>query len=63
MGKQRSNSCGHPSSASDKPEQLLTIVEVAEWLGVSTSTLYHHDPGEGPTRISSATRSATGDVA
>jgi len=51
MSKQRPTSCGHPPTRAGEPEQLLTIVEVAEWLGVSTSTLYHHDPGEGPTHI------------
>ena len=47
----RQTSCGHPLTRPGESEQLLTILQVAEWLGVSTSTLYHHDPGEGPTRI------------
>jgi len=29
----------------------LTINHVADWLSVSVSTLYHHDPGEGPERL------------
>ena len=49
-GKQTS-SCGHLPSRPGEVERLLTITQVAEWLGVSTSTLYQHDPGEGPNRI------------
>ena len=51
MSKRRSTSCGHPETRPGHAEQLLTITEVAKWLGVSTSTLYHLDPAEGPTRI------------
>ena len=51
MSKQRTTSCGHAATAPGRAEQLLTITEVAKWLGVSTSTLYHLDPAEGPTRI------------
>jgi len=51
MKGKTANSCGHQPSRPGQVEQLLTITEVAEWLGVSTSTLYHHDPSEGPNRI------------
>ena len=51
MSNKRPTSCGHPPTRAGATEELLTIAQVAEWLGVSTSTLYHHDEGEGPNRI------------
>jgi len=52
MSVQRPMSCGHPPTRAGEPEQLLTIQQVAEWLGVSTSTLYHQGAtDDGPTRI------------
>ena len=51
MSNQRANKCGHAPTTSGKPEQLLTIPQVAEWLGVSVSTIYHMSDGEGPHRI------------
>jgi len=51
MKDKQTSSCGHHPSQPGQVEQLLTITEVADWLGVSTSMLYHHDPGEGPSRI------------
>lgn len=51
MSSQRPNKCGHPSTTAGKPEQLLMIPQVAEWLGVSVSTIYHMRDGEGPNRI------------
>ena len=34
--------CGHRPAATDGPDRLLTINEVADWIGVSVSTLYQH---------------------
>lgn len=52
MDRQDETSCGHPPTEPGKREQLLTIKQVAKWLGVSMSTLYHLGAdGEGPIRI------------
>lgn len=44
--------CGHPPTRSDQPEPLLKIQQVAEWLSVSLSTLYHSSStGDGPPKL------------
>ena len=44
--------CGHHTAATDGPDRLLTINEVADWIGVSVSTLYQHSyQSKGPNRL------------
>ena len=44
--------CGHPPSQPDRPEPLMKVEQVAEWLRVSLSTLYHCSAnGGGPPRL------------
>ena len=44
--------CGHRTAAADGPDRLLTINEVADWIGVSVSTLYQHSyQHKGPNRL------------
>ena len=43
--------CGHQQAGTDGPDRLLTINEVADWIGVSVSTLYQHGyQHKGPNR-------------
>lgn len=51
MSKGLTNTCGHPPTNPGQAEPLKTVTQVAEWLGLSTSTLYHFDVSEGPNRI------------
>ena len=51
MSNQRATKCGHPPTTGGTAERLLVIPDVAEWLGVSVSTIYRLSDGEGPNRI------------
>lgn len=52
MGMKPKFDCGHPRSQPGDPERLMSVEEVAEWLGVSKWTLYHRGPdGDGPPHL------------
>ena len=52
MDMKSKTDCGHPPVRSDRPEPLLKIQQVAEWLSVSSSTLYHcSSNGGGPPKL------------
>ena len=51
MSSSIDSGCGHDQDAGD-PERLLTISEVADWIGVSVSTMYQRSSrGDGPSRL------------
>jgi len=41
MDRNPPSECGHPPAQPDRPEPLMKVEQVAEWLSVSLSTLYH----------------------
>ena len=44
--------CGHNSGLPGEPDPLMSVDDVAEWLGVSKWTLYHRGPGDdGPPHL------------
>ena len=52
MGLNSEFDCGHDPSQPGDPERLMSVEEVADWLGVSKWTLYHRGPDDdGPPHL------------